>query len=256
MSSLSQVSLQLACGAFLLNQTFSDAINIPLEKLKWTSPFSCHRAALSPISHSSSSSSFSTKKTGTHAEPRSPGVTSQFLTPEADLSFNTQNGHDESKDEPLRMRHLSGSAVEHVSKALKSENELSPPAITIRRFSSPESTRTSPSSLADSGRGSENESSEMQAMMETIMHQPSADPEGTLWATAVALAWLEHSSAAYFIEWELVAAKACMWLEGQQVPEGRSLSTVKSAAQQLFVLLRHWDENLQFNVLCYNPNSV
>ncbi|XP_069466473.1 von Willebrand factor A domain-containing protein 5B1 [Ambystoma mexicanum] len=250
------VSLQLACGAFLLNQTFSDAINIPLEKLKWTSPFTSHRAALSPISHSSSASTFSTRKTGTSVEPRSPGATGQFLTPESDFSSSVQNGHGENKEDQSRTRHLSSSAAEHVSKVLKTENELSPPSITIRRFSSPESMRTSPVSLADSGRGSENESGELQALVESIIQQQSTDPEGTLWATAVALAWLEHTSAAHFIEWELLAAKACMWLERQQIPEGRSLSTVKSAAQQLFVLLRHWDENLQFDVLCYNPNSV
>lgn len=79
---------------------------------------------------------------------------------------------------------------------------------------------------------------------------------GKLWATVVALAWLEHSSASYFIEWELVAAKANWWLEQQEVPEGRTRGTLKAAALQLFILLRHWDENLEFNMLCYNPNYV
>lgn len=79
---------------------------------------------------------------------------------------------------------------------------------------------------------------------------------GKLWATVVALAWLEHSSANFFIEWELVAAKASSWLEQQEVPEGRTPSTLKATARQLFVLLRHWDENLEFNMLCYNPNYV
>lgn len=79
---------------------------------------------------------------------------------------------------------------------------------------------------------------------------------GKLWATVVALAWLEHSSANYIIEWELVAAKASSWVEKQRVPEGRTLSTLKTTARQLFVLLRHWDEKLEFNMLCYNPNYV
>lgn len=88
--------------------------------------------------------------------------------------------------------------------------------------------------------------------------EPRAATEhtGKLWATAVALAWLEHSSASYFDEWELVAAKASAWLEQQEVPEGRTLDGLKAAALQLFVLLRHWDENLEFNMLCYNPNYV
>uniref|UniRef100_A0A8C8S8M8 von Willebrand factor A domain containing 5B1 n=1 Tax=Pelusios castaneus TaxID=367368 RepID=A0A8C8S8M8_9SAUR len=149
------VSLQLACGAFLLNPAFCHAINIPMEKLKWTSPFTCHRMALSPSSS----------------------------------SYNS-------------------------------------------------------------------DSSELQSLLFDIELHQWAEPEGMLWATAVALAWLEHSSAGYFIEWELVAAKASMWLTEQEFPEGRSLGTVKAAARQLFVLLRHWDENLEFNLLCYNPNNV
>uniref|UniRef100_H3BGV1 von Willebrand factor A domain containing 5B1 n=1 Tax=Latimeria chalumnae TaxID=7897 RepID=H3BGV1_LATCH len=167
------VSLQLASGAFLLNQAFCEAINIPLEKIKWTSPFTSHRTGVSPTTHSSSSSIFS-NKTSVKAELRSPGSSQECLS----------------------------SGLVHA--------EL----------------------------------------------QQSMEPEGMLWATAVALAWLEHRSARYFIEWELVAAKASMWLSFQQIPEGRNLSNVKAAARQLFVLLRHWDENLQLNMLCYNPNSV
>uniref|UniRef100_A0A8C0J820 von Willebrand factor A domain containing 5B1 n=1 Tax=Chelonoidis abingdonii TaxID=106734 RepID=A0A8C0J820_CHEAB len=155
------VSLQLACGAFLLNSAFCHAISIPMEKLKWTSPFTCHRMAL----------------------------------------------------KLLRQR-------------------------------------------LHSWCSSESDSSELQSLLFDIELHQWAEPEGMLWATAVALAWLEHSSASYFIEWELVAAKASMWLSQQEFPEGRSLGTVKAAARQLFVLLRHWDENLEFNLLCYNPNNV
>ncbi|KFP85537.1 von Willebrand factor A domain-containing protein 5B1, partial [Acanthisitta chloris] len=160
MDYLPLASLQLACGAFLMNSAFCDAINIPMEKLKWTSPFACHRQALSP------SSSYSTKKT------------------------------------------------------------------------------------TDSTWGSEMDSSQVQALLLDVELQLQTEPEGMLWATAVALAWLEHSSASYFIEWELVAAKASLWLSQQHFPEGSSLAVVKAAAQQLFVLLRHWDENLEFNLLC------
>ena len=159
-------------------------------------------------------------------------------------------------EDAVRLRYFSGSAVESISKALKAEKELSPPAITIRRFSSPESTPASAEWQANSGRGSETDGSEVQALLFDIELQQQTEPEGMLWATAVALAWLEHSSASYFIEWELVAAKANLWLSDQDFPEGYSLATVKAAAQQLFVLLRHWDENLEFNLLCYNPSSV
>ncbi|NXS93851.1 VW5B1 protein, partial [Jacana jacana] len=223
-------SLQLACGAFLMNSAFCDAVNIPMEKLKWTSPFACHRLALSP------SSSYSTRKTSPSKDHKSLSSGQQLLVPDG--------------------VHGKSSTVESISRALKAGKDLSPPAITIRRFSSPESTPASAKQQADSSQGSETDSSEVQALLFDIELQQQMEPEGMLWATAVALAWLEHSSASYFIEWELVAAKASLWLGEQDFPEGYSLATVKAAAQQLFVLLRHWDENLEFNLLCYNPSSV
>ncbi|NXL48827.1 VW5B1 protein, partial [Podilymbus podiceps] len=252
-------SLQLACGAFLMNLAFCDAVNIPMEKLKWTSPFACHRLALSP------SSSYSTKKPSPSGEHKSLSSGRQLLVPNGHGKSPTTRdvalaavleGPGSHTEDAGRLRHFSGSAVESISKALKAEKELSPPAITIRRFSSPESTPASAEWQGDSVRGSQMDGSEVQALLFDIELQQQTEPEGMLWATAVALAWLEHSSASYFIEWELVAAKASLWLSEQDFPEGYSLATVKAAAQQLFVLLRHWDENLEFNLLCYNPSSV
>ncbi|KAB0380535.1 hypothetical protein FD755_008319 [Muntiacus reevesi] len=164
------VSLQRASGAFLLNQAFCEAVRVPMEKLKWTSPFTCHRVSL------------------TARQPPSP----QPCASPAPL----HPSHDGLSQEPLA-----------------------------------------------EGRPGQ----EPRAVAEHV---------GQLWATVVALAWLEHSSASYFVEWELVAAKASSWLEQQAVPEGRTQDTLKAAARQLFVLLRHWDENLEFNMLCYNPNYV
>ncbi|XP_031469125.1 von Willebrand factor A domain-containing protein 5B1 [Phasianus colchicus] len=213
------VSLQLACGAFLMNSAFCKAVSIPMEKLCWTSPFSCHRLALSP------SSSSSTKR----PEQRgSPVHSRQLLIPSSSSAWDT------------------GGAMESISKALKAESELSPPAITIRH---------SPAERWDASI-SEAESTDVQMLLLDIELQKQTEPEGMLWATAVALAWLEHSSASHFTEWELVAAKASLWLGEQDFSQGCSLAAVKSAAQQLFVLLRHWDENLEFNLLCYNPGSV
>ncbi|KAG9482755.1 hypothetical protein GDO78_011409 [Eleutherodactylus coqui] len=241
------VTLQLACGAFLLNQVFADAANIPMDKLKWTSPFTSHRATLSPMSHSSSPSR------------KDPGLstasTAQLLPPDDDY-HTTLNGFGEDVCQQPRTRHLSSSALDSPSRSTKSENELTLPVLPVRRFSSPDSAQDSASIHTDSGLGSESDGTEVQSWMESIEDQRKSHPESMIWATAVALAWLENNSAAYFIEWELLAAKADRWLCKQIIPEGRTLATVKSAAQQLFVLLRHWDENLQFNVLCYNPNSV
>uniref|UniRef100_A0A672GZ64 von Willebrand factor A domain containing 5B1 n=1 Tax=Salarias fasciatus TaxID=181472 RepID=A0A672GZ64_SALFA len=161
------VLLQLACGAFPLDAALCDAINVPMDKLKWTSPFTSHRTSLGHLSHSGSRRA-------------------------------------DSADDGSR----------------------------------------------SSGSGSSGSASPGGALKRML------DPESMLWATAVALAWLEHSSASYFTEWELVAAKASMWLSAQDIPEGRDLASVKAAANQLFIILRHWDENLQLNMLCYNPNSV
>lgn len=210
------VSLQLACGAFLMNSAFCEAVSIPMEKLRWTSPFSCHRLALSP------SSSSSTKK------PEQRGNPTSSLVPNSSSAWD------------------SGGAMESISKALRAGSELSPPSITIRR---------SPAEQWDASI-SEADSTDIQMLLLDIELQKQTEPEGMLWATAVALAWLEHSSASHFTEWELVAAKASLWLGEQDFPQGCSLAAVKSAAQQLFVLLRHWDENLEFNLLCYNPSSV
>ncbi|KAF4801403.1 von Willebrand factor A domain-containing protein 5B1 isoform X5 [Turdus rufiventris] len=277
MDYLPLVSLQLACGAFLLNSAFCDAINIPMEKLKWTSPFTCHRLSLSP------SGSYSTKKSSPSSEHKALNSSQQLLVPggqgqapsagdmaggagqargagQEDSTGDTARGAGQDRGAgqnrgagqqgSSRLRHLSGSAAESISRALRAEKELSPPAITIRSFSSPAECR------ADSAQGWDTEGSELQALLSDVELQQQTEPEGMLWATAVALAWLEHSSASYFIEWELVAAKASLWLSRQRFPEGSSLAAVKAAAQQLFVLLRHWDENLEFNLLCYNPGSV
>ncbi|XP_051493100.1 von Willebrand factor A domain-containing protein 5B1 [Apus apus] len=247
-------SLQLACGAFLMNSAFCHAVNIPMEKLKWTSPFACHRLALSPSS---------TKKTGPSGEQKSLSSNQQLLAPDGHGKSPTTRevplgvvleGTSSQLEATGRLRHASGSAVENLSRALKAEKEPSPPSITIRRFSSPESTPAS--ARWQSSSSLELDEPEVQELLLDVELQQQTEPEGMLWATAVALAWLEHSSASYFIEWELVAAKANLWLSQQEFPAGSSLAAVKAAAQQLFVLLRHWDETLEFNLLCYNPSSV
>nr|XP_020031407.1 von Willebrand factor A domain-containing protein 5B2 isoform X1 [Castor canadensis] len=102
----------------------------------------------------------------------------------------------------------------------------------------------------DSGRGSDTEASEGPERL------GSSDLRGRSWATAVALAWLEHRCAAAFGEWELTAAKADCWLRAQSLPDGLDLAALKAAARGLFLLLRHWDQNLQLHLLCYSPANV
>ncbi|GAB1300115.1 von Willebrand factor A domain-containing protein 5B2 [Apodemus speciosus] len=102
----------------------------------------------------------------------------------------------------------------------------------------------------DSGRGSDTEASE------GMERRENSDLRGRTWATAVALAWLEHRCAAAFGEWELTASKADCWLRAQHLPDGLDLTALKAAARGLFLLLRHWDQNLQLHLLCYSPSNV
>ncbi|XP_051518790.1 von Willebrand factor A domain-containing protein 5B1 [Myxocyprinus asiaticus] len=227
------VSLQLSCGAFMLDSALCDAINVPMEKLKWTSPFNSHRISLAHLSHSSSHRSESLEvHHGSSPPPKDSDLNSEY--------------------EELVSRPSSSSLP---ARSPRMEGGLS----SLAGFSSM-STEAPPSpinSLHDSGRGSESEIADTPISGSPgSLQRAMQDPEGMVWATAVALAWLEHSSASYFIEWELIAAKASMWLDEQFIPEGRDLASVKAAANQLFIILRHWDENLQLNMLCYNPNSV
>ncbi|XP_020828842.1 von Willebrand factor A domain-containing protein 5B1 isoform X1 [Phascolarctos cinereus] len=212
MDYLPLVSLQMASGAFLLSQAFCRATGIPMEKLKWTSPFTCHRVTLTSCSHSSSQN-----QDILPPEPKSPGL----QRPNGAFQISAQS-------------QLISNSSETFCRIPCAEPLLSTAENSLSH--SPD-----PSHGADSKQALEIDGSEQ---------------AGKVWATAVALGWLENSSASYFVEWELVAAKASSWLEEQEVPEGRPLASVKTAAQQLFVLLRHWDENLEFNLLCYNPNSV
>ncbi|XP_041655991.1 von Willebrand factor A domain-containing protein 5B1 [Cheilinus undulatus] len=219
------VLLQLACGAFPLDTALCDAINVPMDKLKWTSPFSSHRSSLSHLSHSSS------RRTDSADDGRRSPCEPE---PNQQPAEHTVGTHSPS--------HLSRSSwMDAASPSLGSPSMSAEPQL-------------SPHSQADSGRGSV--SGILEAASSGGSIKSLLDPESMVWATAVALAWLEHSSASYFIEWEMVAAKASMWLSAQEIPEGKDLASIKAAANQLFIILRHWDENLQLNMLCYNPNSV
>ncbi|XP_063772699.1 von Willebrand factor A domain-containing protein 5B2 isoform X2 [Pseudophryne corroboree] len=109
---------------------------------------------------------------------------------------------------------------------------------------------------ADSGRGSETDPCDTSPCPSELGAELDTDLEGCSWATAVALAWLEHRCAGFFTEWELLAAKAEGWLRAQTLPDDLQLVALKGAARQLFLILRHWDENLNLNMLCYKPGDV
>ena len=231
----------MACGAFPLDAALCDAISVHMDKLKWTSPFSSHRASLGPhLSHSAP-----------RHIPKSAGCDGGGCKPEAVL----QPPHPLHHQHQQQQQQSGGLWASGGGGGPRTDAAPSSLGAGLSSGSSPEPTALASPSQTDSGHGSEIESQEAVADAAWPLQQLQ-EVANMVWATAVALAWLEHSSAGYFIEWELVAAKASMWLSDQCIPEGRDLASVKAAANQLFIILRHWDENLQLNMLCYNPNSV
>ncbi|XP_015727258.1 von Willebrand factor A domain-containing protein 5B2 isoform X2 [Coturnix japonica] len=199
------VQLQQARGPFQLTETFSEVVQIPLDRLRRASPYASHRASLSPTSPVAKSS------------PRA-GLCTEGEEPVAAPEPGSPQSHSTCSEVP--------------SVAVWAQ--------------------------ADSGHGSESDTAPHSAAPSEAGWQDVGleDLESASWATAVALAWLEHRCAAFFDEWELVAAKADAWLQAQQLPEGLDVSCLKGAARHLFLLLRHWDENITLNMLCYNPNNV
>lgn len=217
--------LQLASGAFPLDAALCDAINVPMDKLKWTSPFTSHRTSLGHLSHSNS------RRTD-----------------------STDEGYRSPCEPETYQQHAEHAAGTHSPSYLSRSTWVNAGSVALGSPSTTAEPPLSPHSQVDSGWSSG--SGGLETASPSGVLKRTLDPESMVWATAVALAWLEHSSASYFIEWELLAAKASMWLSVQDIPEGRDLASIKAAANQLFIILRHWDENLQLNMLCYNPNSV
>ncbi|XP_061493460.1 von Willebrand factor A domain-containing protein 5B2 isoform X2 [Rhineura floridana] len=219
------VRLQQAPGMFQLTESFSEAVQIPLDRLCRASPYASHRASLSPAS--------STSPWALIAKS-SPKLAANLPSPDGGEVVGTIK---EGATEP-GLSHSHSTCSEVLSAAVWVQ--------------------------ADSGRGSETDAcdhspdaSEVSvSLQEACLEAEEGDLESMSWATAVALAWLEHCCAGFFVEWELLAAKADAWLRAQQLPEGVDVSALKGAARQLFLLLRHWDENIKLNMLCYNPNNM
>ena len=62
-----------------------------------------------------------------------------------------------------------------------------------------------------------------------------ASPSGcsdVVWGTVLAIVLLESQFSSQHDEWELVAMKAEMWLQGQVLPPGSSVSSLKETAKQ------------------------
>ncbi|XP_058044239.1 von Willebrand factor A domain-containing protein 5B2 [Ahaetulla prasina] len=220
------VQLQQAPGMFHLNEAFSEAVQIPLDRLCRASPYPSHRASLSPASSTSPWALIAKNP------PKPPA--NQPPAEADEESVRTSKEQVMEPDSP----HSPSTCSDVLSAVVWAQ--------------------------ADSGRGSETDACDHSpdaseaslSLQEAGIEAEEGDLESASWATAVALAWLEHRCAGFFVEWELLAAKADSWLRGQQLPEGLDVAALKGAARQLFLLLRHWDENIKLNMLCYNPNNM
>nr|XP_033814674.1 von Willebrand factor A domain-containing protein 5B2 isoform X2 [Geotrypetes seraphini] len=243
------VQLQLVDGAFQLNDTFAQVVQIPLERLLRASPFSSHRASISPVS--STLPRVPIPKSSCEGSPASnsckQAMSSSSSTEVPGLPRATEDHHSGALWHHSRRIHKGGS---------EPHSRGSRPCLFSMSYNSCPEVLGSSWQQEDSGRGSETDTCENSPATSEGGLNSEGDLEGSSWATAVALAWLEHKCAGFFTEWELVAAKADNWLQDQLMPEEVDLASIKGAARHLFLLLRHWDENIKLNVLCYNPNTV
>ncbi|XP_059800196.1 von Willebrand factor A domain-containing protein 5B2 isoform X2 [Hypanus sabinus] len=248
------VRLQLACGAFLLNEAFSDAVQIPLDRLRRASPFSCHRASLCPSSRcimTCKPENLLQEKLSMHKQHTAEPCANR--SDQCGLKSDQGNTEEIIKvSSKITRSHLEG-VLDHGSSPARRSN----------LFSASIDGHSTNVQLVDSGRGSETESSPVASessgasyRLISELNTQYDDLEGMSWATAVGLGWLEHHCAGYFPEWELIAAKADTWLCSQQFPEQVNINALKAATRQLFLLLRHWNENIKLNMLCYNPNNM
>ena len=55
----------------------------------------------------------------------------------------------------------------------------------------------------------------------------------TLWATILCVVYLELKHPSQKDEWELIAMKAELWLDGQSLPAGADLNAMKTAARKI-----------------------
>ncbi len=229
---LLQVSLQLSCGAFMLDIALCDAIHVPMDSWSGRRPSPATELALP------------TCPTPAPAAPRVWRSTTapRLLQKTQTLTLNARSV----------VSRTSSSSFQARSPRMEGEPLL------LSGFSSM-STEAPPSpinSLYDSGRGSESE------IVETplpgspgILQRAVQDPEGMV--GRLQLLWPGWNTVRPVIS---LSGSDCR--QGQHVarwtdrPRGPDLASVKAAANQLFIILRHWDENLQLNMLCYNPNSV
>ncbi|CAH1239419.1 VWA5B1 [Branchiostoma lanceolatum] len=202
------VELQMADGAWQLDTSFSDVIDIPLETL--------HRAC--PMF-------------GRHENPSGRFGSAEIARRDSD--DNTTHCWNFGR------RHKKNGAnneAKNLKKMMWQELNESWKTVTPALFNQSQAAAQMTQENNFGGNCADDEDKESAT-------EESNDIESTksrFWATLVALGWLEKKCVRLFDEWELMAGKAETWLATNEnaLPRGWDLLSLKAAAMELLVLLR------------------
>ncbi|XP_078615640.1 von Willebrand factor A domain-containing protein 5B1-like isoform X1 [Branchiostoma floridae x Branchiostoma japonicum] len=203
------VELQMADGAWQLDTSFSDVIDIPLETL--------YRACPMFDRHEHPSGRFGTAEIARRDSDDNTTHCWNF-----GRRHKKNGANNEAKNLKKMMWQELNESWKTVSPALFNQSQPTAQTTEENNFG---------------GNCADDEDKE-----ESVT-QESNDMESTksrFWATLVALGWLEKKCVRLFEEWELMAGKAETWLATNEnaLPRGWDMLSLKAAAMEVLVLLR------------------
>ena len=265
------VNEQLAYGGWQLDQEFADAVDIPLDRLKRASPLCMIMNKVLPVRTPEGSRQSSLDLPSRKSPIRTPDSSRQSSF---DLSRRLSP---EGRQEPELLNGGGGNGIPALYKRSDSQLStctefIAVPDRTIPILRSPVEVplsfgaSLSPSDISsgyNTNRSCYSSTSPDEAVVGALTYCPNEFPmrrkltdfvglcrvstdddltgevtENRLWATVLALVWLEHNCASFFSEWELLAAKADRWLGEQRLPRGFDTPSLKASAYQVIVLSR------------------
>nr|XP_006824545.1 PREDICTED: von Willebrand factor A domain-containing protein 5B1-like [Saccoglossus kowalevskii] len=286
---ISLVDLQMACGAWELNYKLAEAIDIPLESLRRSSPLCYMRPPactcgqeiqirVEDLSEEVDSgeeresddrgSSASTPGTLRRQQRVSEDDAHTAELVDGDIPGQSDDNPDcdlpKTTPKKINAKSRQGSREVPVTQSEKRETIALFPESGMtkrRKFSTSKDSKDSslsmhnssqeiPSKRPESYRFGRFSTTDEEFSEFSDVFSPTSPPDfGTpifriddeetnqLWATSLALSWLEYKCSSFFEEWELIAAKADRWLSVQNLPNGFDLPSLKAAAAQVLVLL-------------------
>ncbi|XP_066296725.1 von Willebrand factor A domain-containing protein 5B1-like isoform X2 [Branchiostoma lanceolatum] len=203
------VELQMADGAWQLDASFSDVIDIPLETL--------HRACPMFDRHENPSGRFGSAEIARR-----------------DSDDNTTHCWNFGR------RHKKNGAnneAKNLKKMMWQELNESWKTVTPALFNQ---SQADAAQMTQDNNFGENCADDEDKESTTEESNDIESTKSRFWATLVALGWLEKKCVRLFDEWELMAGKAETWLATNEnaLPRGWDLLSLKAAAMELLVLLR------------------